>query len=75
MENRLWEERYQSHNKKLCSHDKRIKDLETFEATTRERIDGLINSVEELTKTMKWFMTTLITVFGGFFLYIIKTLI
>lgn len=74
MENRLWEERYQSHNSQIKDHCNRIKDLETFEAATRERMDGLINSVEDLTKTIKWLMTTLITVFGGFFLYVIKTL-
>lgn len=75
MDNGLWEERFQNHSVTIKEYENRISNLETFEASTRERIDGLIKSVEDLTSTMRWFMGILITSFVGFFFAFVQGLV
>lgn len=55
--------------KRLNDHGKRLDRIELSNGRLEERLNNLITQLEQLNKTMKWFIGLLVGSFVGFFFY------
>jgi len=79
METKIWEEKHRQidyrldvHEKRLNSHSERLDRIELANGRLEERLNNLILQLENLNKTMKWFITALIGAFISFFFYAVQ---
>lgn len=60
------------HEKRLNNHGERIDRIELTSGRLEERLNNLITQLENLNKTMKWFIGLLVGSFVAFFFYAIQ---
>ncbi len=79
METKIWEERHNQinyrldvHEKRLNSHAERLDRIELASGKLEERLNNLIQQLENLNKTMKWFIGLLVGSFVTFFFYAVQ---
>ncbi len=79
METKIWEEknrqidyRLDVHEKRLNSYSERLDRIELASGRLEERLNNLIQQLENLNKTMKWFITALVGAFISFFFYAVQ---
>ena len=79
METKIWEEknrqidyRLDVHEKRLNSHGERLDRIEMTSGRLEERLNNLIQQLENLNKTMKWFITAIVGAFISFFFYAVQ---
>lgn len=79
METKIWEEknrqidyRLDAHEKRLNSHSERLDRIELASGRLEERLNNLITKLEDLNKTMKWFIGLLVGSFVAFFFYAVQ---
>lgn len=79
MESKICEERHKRLDEKIAIHERRISNhsdrLDKIELTSgrlEERLNNLIKQLEQLNKTMKWFIGLMIGSFVAFFFYAIQ---
>ncbi len=79
METKIWEEknrqidyRLDVHEKRLNSHSERLDRIELASGRLEERLNNLITQLENLNKTMKWFITVIVGAFISFFFYAVQ---
>lgn len=79
MELKVCEERHKRldekiaiHEKRLNSHGERLDRIELTSGRLEERLNNLIQQLEQLNKTMKWFIGLLVGNFVAFFFYVIQ---
>ena len=79
METKIWEEknrqidyRLDVHEKRLNSHGERLDRIELASGRLEERLNNLIQQLESLNKTMKWFIGLLVGSFVAFFFYAVQ---
>ena len=79
METKIWEEKHRQidyrldvHEKRLNSHSERLDIIELVNGRLEERLNNLITKLEDLNKTMKWFIGLLVGSFVAFFFYAVQ---
>lgn len=79
MEKSICDERHRQINyrldvaeKRLDSHGERLDRIELANGRLEERLNNLISQLEQLNKTMKWFIGLLVGSFVGFFFYAVQ---
>ncbi len=60
------------HEKRLNSHGERLDRIELVNSRLEERLNSLITQLENLNKTMKWFIGLLVGSFVAFFFYAVQ---
>ena len=60
------------HEKRLNSHSERLDRIELTSGRLEERLNNLIQQLEQLNKTMKWFIGLLVGSFVAFFFYAVQ---
>lgn len=75
----LCEERHRQINyrldvieKRLNNHSQRLDKIELANSKLEERLNSLLTQLENLNKTMKWFITVVIGAFISFFFYVVQ---
>lgn len=58
--------------KRLNSHSERLDRIELTSGRLEERLNNLIQQLEELNKTMKWFIGLLVGSYVTFFFYVVQ---
>lgn len=58
--------------KRLDDHGERLDRIELSNGRLEERLNNLITQLEQLNKTMKWFIGLLVGSFVGFFFYAVQ---
>ena len=58
--------------KRFNSHSERLDRIELANGRLEERLNSLITQLENLNKTMKWFITALVGAFISFFFYAVQ---
>lgn len=58
--------------KRLNNHSERLDRIELVNSKLEERLNNLISQLEQLNKTMKWFITALVGAFISFFFYAVQ---
>lgn len=66
------EYRLDVHDKRLNNHSERLDRIELTSGRLEERISSLIKQLENLNKTMKWFITVIVGAFISFFFYAVQ---
>ena len=79
MEKNVCDERYRQIDyrldvteKRLNDHGERLDRIELSNGRLEERLNNLITQLEQLNKTMKWFIGLLVGSFVGFFFYAVQ---
>ena len=79
MEKSICEERHRQidyrldiHEKRLNNHSERLDRIELASGRLEERLNNLISQLENLNKTMKWFITVIVGAFISFFFYAVQ---
>ena len=79
METKIWEEKYRQIDyrldvteKRLDNHSERLDRIELVNGRLEERLNSLITQLENLNKTMKWFITAIVGAFISFFFYAVQ---
>lgn len=79
MEKTICDERHRQINyrldvteKRLNEHGERLDRIELSNGRLEERLNNLITQLEQLNKTMKWFIGLLVGSFVGFFFYAVQ---
>ena len=57
------------HDKRLNDHSKRLDMIENINSRLEERLNNLINQLNSLNVTLRWFMGMILGAFVGFFFY------
>ncbi len=60
------------HERRLNSHGERLDRIEMISGRLEERFNNLIQQLEQLNKTIKWFITALVGAFISFFFYAVQ---
>jgi len=60
------------HEKRLNSHSERLDRIELASGRLEERLNNLISQLENLNRTMKWFITAIVGAFISFFFYAVQ---
>ena len=60
------------HEKQLNNHSARLDRIELVSGKLEERLNNLIQQLEQLNKTMKWFIGLLVGSFVAFFFYAVQ---
>lgn len=66
------DEKLESHERRLNNHSERLDRIELANGRLEERLNNLIQQLEQLNKTMKWFITAIVGAFIGFFFYAVQ---
>ncbi|GFN35394.1 hemolysin XhlA family protein [Tepidimicrobium xylanilyticum] len=66
------DEKLESHERRLNNHSERLDRIELANGRLEERLNSLITQLENLNKTMKWFITALVGAFISFFFYAVQ---
>ena len=76
----LFEIKLDAHDKQLEDHEREIDRIKESihedrikQAETYVKIDNLVQSVQNLTSTIRWMMYGIIATLGGFFIWVIQT--
>ena len=79
METKIWEEKHRQidyrldvHEKRLNSHSERLDRIELVSGRLEERLNNLIQQLESLNTTMRWFIGLLVGSFVAFFFYAVQ---
>jgi len=79
MVDRICDERHSQINyrldiaeKRLNDHGERLDRIELVNSRLEERLNNLISQLEQLNKTMKWFIGLLLGAFVSFFFYAVQ---
>jgi hypothetical protein len=79
MEQKVCDERYKQinyrldiHDKRLDAHGERLDRIELVNGRLEERLNSLITQLENLNRTMKWFITAIVGAFISFFFYAVQ---
>lgn len=82
MDNKICDERHKRideilaiQGKQIEHIDERVRIIEASTSRLEERIEGLIQQLEQLNVTLKWFIGTVGTALIGFFFYIVQSLL
>ena len=65
-------EKLELHGRRLNNHSERLDRIELASGRLEERLNSLIAQLEQLNKTMKWFITALVGAFISFFFYTVQ---
>jgi len=66
---RRLDEKIVVHERRLNNHSERLDRIELTSGRLEERLNNLIQQLEQLNKTMKWFIGLLVGSFVAFFFY------
>jgi predicted nuclease with TOPRIM domain len=66
------DEKLELHERRLNSHSERLDRIELANGRLEERLNSLITQLENLNKTMKWFIGLLVGSFVAFFFYAVQ---
>lgn len=66
------DEKLESHERRLNNHSERLDRIELANGRLEERLNSLITQLENLNKTMKWFITAIVGAFISFFFYAVQ---
>ena len=66
------DEKLELHERRLNNHSERLDRIELANGRLEERLNSLITQLENLNKTMKWFITALLGAFISFFFYAVQ---
>ena len=66
------DEKLESHERRLNNHSERLDRIELASSRLEERLNSLITQLENLNKTMKWFITVIVGAFISFFFYVVQ---
>ena len=66
------DEKLESHERRLDIQSERLDRIELASGRLEERINNLITQLENLNKTIKWFITALVGAFISFFFYAVQ---
>jgi len=66
------DEKLESHERRLDIQSERLDRIELAYGRLEERINNLITQLENLNKTIKWFITALVGAFISFFFYTVQ---
>lgn len=66
------DEKLELHERRLNNHSERLDRIELANGRLEERLNSLITQLENLNKTMKWFMGLLLGGIVSFFFYAIQ---
>ncbi len=66
------DEKLELHERRLNSHSERLDRIELASGRLEERLNSLITQLENLNKTMKWFIAAIVGAFISFFFYAIQ---
>lgn len=66
------DEKLELHERKLDIQSERLDRIELASGRLEERINNLIAQLENLNKTIKWFITALVGAFISFFFYAVQ---
>jgi predicted nuclease with TOPRIM domain len=66
------DEKLELHERRLNNHSERLDRIELANGRLEERLNGLITQLENLNKTMKWFITAIVGAFISFFFYAVQ---
>jgi len=66
------EEKFELHERRLNNHSERLDRIELTSGRLEERLNNLILQLEQLNKTMKWFIGLLVGAFISFFFYAVQ---
>lgn len=66
------DEKIEVHERRINNHSERLDKIELANGRLEERLNNLITQLENLNKTMKWFIGLLVGAFVGFFFYAIQ---
>ena len=66
------DEKLELHERRLNSHSERLDRIELANGRLEERLNNLIQQLEQLNKTMKWFITAIVGAFISFFFYAVQ---
>ena len=69
------DEKLELHERRLNNHSERLDRIELANGRLEERLNSLITQLENLNKTMKWFMGLLLGGIVSFFFYAIQQLL
>ena len=65
-------ERIDTNERRINNHSERLDRIELANGRLEERLNNLITQLENLNKTMKWFIGLLVGSFVGFFFYAVQ---
>lgn len=66
------DEKLEVHERRLNNHGERLDRIELTSGRLEERLNNLIRQLEQLNKTMKWFIALMVGSFIAFFFYAIQ---
>lgn len=66
------DEKIAVHERRLNNHSERLDKIELANGRLEERLNNLILQLEQLNKTMKWFIGLLVGAFISFFFYAVQ---
>lgn len=66
------DEKLEVHERRLNNHGERLDRIELTSGRLEERLNNLIRQLEQLNKTMKWFIALMVGSFITFFFYAIQ---
>ena len=66
------DEKLELHERRLNNHSERLDRIELANGRLEERLNNLIQQLEQLNKTMKWFIGLLVGSFVAFFFYAVQ---
>lgn len=69
---RRLDEKIAIHERRINSHSERLDRLELTNGRLEERLNSLIQQLETLNTTMKWFIGLLVGAFISFFFYAVQ---
>ena len=69
---RRLDEKIAVHERRLNNHSERLDRIELTSGRLEERLSNLIQQLEQLNKTMKWFITVIVGAFISFFFYVVQ---
>lgn len=62
-------QRLDKHEEEIKDNDDRIRELEKYRSGTEEQIKNLVEKINSLVTTMRWFIGLIVGAFVGFFFY------
>lgn len=68
------DEKLEVHERRLNNHGERIDKLEQFKSSTETEIKNLIQQIQSLVTTMRWFMGLMVGTLVGFFIWYVQQL-
>lgn len=67
------EARLDKQDDRINSNEERLRDLEQYRSGTEQRLENLVDKINSLVTTMRWFIGLLVGSFVGFFFYAVQS--